>query len=82
MRLFSRAGRSLLAFFSVFLHSLPLQREEKGSIMLSLHCESDKANPLRGCESRFLEVTIMVKAIVGANWGDEGKGILFTLFFS
>ena len=27
----------------------------------------------RGCESRIAEV-IMVKAIVGANWGDEGKG--------
>ena len=27
-----------------------------------------------GCESRAAEVRNMVKAIVGANWGDEGKG--------
>ena len=35
---------------------------------------SEKANPHCGCESRRAEVRIMVKAIVGANWGDEGKG--------
>ena len=34
----------------------------------------DKANPKNGCESRSAEVKPMVKAIVGANWGDEGKG--------
>lgn len=39
-----------------------------------LSCWPDKANPLCGCESRSTEVTDMVKAIVGANWGDEGKG--------
>ena len=42
--------------------------------MYALRYAPDKANPHSGCESRSTEVTYMVKAIVGANWGDEGKG--------
>ena len=34
----------------------------------------EKANPPRGFRIPDMEVTNMVKAIVGANWGDEGKG--------
>ena len=51
----------------------PLHPSFRGSIIRMLSCWPDKANPLCGCESRSTEVTDMVKAIVGANWGDEGR---------
>ena len=49
-----------------------LHSEEKRGIML-LCFGPEKADPIRAANPVSAE-GIMVKAIVGANWGDEGKG--------
>ena len=45
----------------------------KRGIIAPLHGGQEKADPF-GLRIPPPEVTNMVKAIVGANWGDEGKG--------